>query len=78
MDSDDEDDEDAEDSMAFSKYVQSRLSQEPDPKATSTITKTRSQGLFPEKGMSYAVNQSTESIENSTEKVYSIIMQVNI
>ena len=77
MDSDDEDDEDAEDSMAFSKYVQSRLSQEPDPKTTSTTLKTRSQGLFPGKGMSYAVNQSTKSNENSAEKVYSIIMQVN-
>ena len=77
---DDEDDEDAEDSMAYSKYVLSRLSQEAEPKATSTSSATattgRSQESFLGRGISSAANQSTVYPGNCAEKVYSIIMQV--
>ena len=65
-DSDDDDDEDAEDSMAYSKYVQSRLSQEAEPTVTLPFMANQS----------ITLPVSLGEVDNGTDKVYSIIMQV--
>ena len=63
---DSDDDEDAEDSMAYSKYVQSRLSQEAEPTVTLPFMANQS----------ITLPVSLGEVDNGTDKVYSIIMQV--